>query len=274
MRPLIHLHILASGSKGNAAVVEGPGGLVLVDCGLSRKRLYERAAELGVSLDDLVAAVFTHEHSDHVSGVPVFAKRFGGPLYASRGTVAARQSLAGLAFTSVRTGSSFEVAGMRVQTFATSHDVADPFGLRFSVEDGDGDVLDALGWCTDTGYLTDEALDVLRGCRVLGIESNHDPRMLATGPYPTYLKARVGGKRGHLSNAQCAEALPALVTQETEAVVALHLSEKNNTPSTCMRTLAEALGATAANTTFTEATANDGRLTLRVAAQDRPLSVW
>ena len=274
MQQLIHLHVLASGSKGNAAVVEGPQGSVLIDCGVSRKRLLERADELGFDMATVACAVFTHEHSDHVSGASVFCRRFDGPLYATAGTVAARSYLSELPFTLVDDRDAFEAAGMLVRTFPTSHDVADPFGLRFSVVDEDGVEVDALGWCTDTGYLTKEALRLLHGCRILGIESNHDVRMLREGPYPGYLKARVGGSTGHLSNDQCAEALPRLVTQETETVVALHLSENNNRPSTCIRTLAAALGAQATNDTFTEARTPDGMLTVCAAGQNKPMSIW
>lgn len=259
MQPLIHLHILASGSKGNAALVEGPDGIVLVDCGISRKQLLLRAAELDVDLARLKAAFFTHEHGDHIRGLPVFAKRFSGPLYATSGTIGGSSSLAGLSFVRLKREDKISVAGMRVHTFPTSHDVNDPFGLHFTVEDSDGGTLDSVGWCTDTGFLTEVALKELRGCRVLGIEANHDVHMLATGPYPSYLKARVGGKYGHLSNEQAAEALPQLVTSETTTIVALHISEKNNLPSVARKTLQ---------------TAAPDDVEILVAGQNRPMTVW
>ncbi len=274
MQQLIHLHVLASGSKGNAALVEGPGGMVLIDCGVSRKCLNERSSQLGVDPGRIVAAVFTHEHSDHVSGASVFCRRFEGPLISTEGTVGARSYLRNLPFSFVESSDVFEVAGMVVHTFPTSHDVVDPFGMRFSVVDEDGVEQDALGWCTDSGRLTSDALVLLQGTRILGIEANHDVRMLATGPYPAFLKARVGGSYGHLSNDQCAEALPHLVTEDTETVVALHLSEKNNRPSLAVRTLAQAVDAQPDNDTFTKACTPDGRLRIRAAAQERPLSVW
>ena len=123
-------------------------------------------------------------------------------------------------------------------------------------------------------YLGKEALEALRGVRILALESNHDERMLASGPYPAYLKARVGGACGHLSNAQAAQALAQLVEEDTETVVAMHLSHENNRPSTCVRTLAEAVGAVAANDAFTEARTPDGHLTVCAAAQDWPMTVW
>ena len=270
MTPEIHLHVLASGSKGNAAVVEGPEGSVLVDCGISRRALLGRAEELGVDVSRVVAVVLTHEHSDHVGGLSVFCNRFDGPLFATAGTVATRRYLTELPFTLVGHEDELELAGMRVRTFPTSHDVADPIGLRFSTAD------DALGFCTDTGELGEKALEALTDTRILALESNHDERMLATGDYPAYLKARVGGPTGHLSNAQAAEAIARLVGPDTETVVAMHLSQENNRPSLCVRTLAEAVGAEVGPSEDgrPEARTPDGRLTICCSAQDWPLSVW
>ena len=268
MTPEIHLHILASGSKGNATLVEGPCGLVLIDCGISRKRLLERARELGVSIDDVCAVLITHEHADHVSGLSVFARRFSGPLFATAATVATRSYLTELPFELVGHSDSFELAGMRVQCFPTSHDVADPMCFRFSTAH------DAMGYCTDTGVLTREARDALAGVRLLALESNHDPQMLKSGPYPAFLKQRVGGSLGHLSNAQTAGALTELVGPNTEVVIGMHLSQENNRPSLAVRAMAAAVGAKAANSSFTEARTPDGRLTVCTASQDVPMSIW
>ena len=270
MTPEIHLHVLASGSKGNAAVVEGPGGLVLVDCGISRRALLGRADELGLDMSRTTAVLLTHEHSDHVGGLTVFCNHFDGELFATAGTAGSRSYLSSLPFDLVGHSDEFEVAGMRVRTFPTSHDVADPVGFRFSTTD------DALGYCTDTGRLGDEALDALAGARILALESNHDEHMLATGSYPAYLKARVAGPTGHLSNAQAAEALGRLVGEDTETVVAMHLSQENNRPSVAVRTLAEAVGAEVVpgEDGRPEARTPDGHLTICCAAQDWPLSVF
>ena len=267
MTPQIHLYVLASGSKGNAYVVAGPEGAVLVDCGISLRELRRRAAAVGAPLDDVRAAFLTHEHSDHVAGLSVFCNHFDGKLYATAGTVAARRYLSDLPFSLVDLSEELVVCGMRVRTFPTSHDVADPIGLRFSAAD------DALGICTDTGVLTLGAHEALAGCRVLALESNHDRHMLATGPYPAFLKARVGGDRGHLSNDQAAEALRELVGPDTETVVAMHLSEKNNRPAVAIRTLAAALDAQVTEGGL-EARTPDGRLTICAASQTEPLAVW
>lgn len=263
----LRLHVLASGSKGNAVVVEGPEGAILVDCGVSCRSLTQRADALGLDMGRVRALVLTHEHSDHVAGVTVFRNRFDVPVYATEGTMSARSYLERLDYEAVGHLDEWRVAGIRVRSFPTSHDVADPIGLRF---DCDGD---SVGLCTDTGLLGDAAREALRDARVLALESNHDERMLANGPYPAFLKRRVGGPGGHLSNAQAADALADLVGGRTEEVVAMHVSQKNNRPSTAVRTLAEALGAEAANATFTEAATPDGRVTIRVAGQDRPMTV-
>ena len=209
MTPSIHLFVLASGSKGNAAIVQGPEGSILIDDGISYKALRTRAREAAAPLDDICAVLLTHEHGDHTSGLSVFCNHFDGPLFATAGTVAGRSYLQEMPFE-----------------------------------------------------------------RILGLESNHDEKMLETGPYPRYLKDRVKGEGGHLSNAQAAAVLPHLVTKDTECVVALHLSEENNRPSVCIRTLAEALGAEPTNTTFTEARTPDGLLTVFPASQHEAVSAW
>ena len=202
MTPQIHLHVLASGSKGNAAVVEGPEGSVLVDCGISRRALLQRAAELGVDMDCVRAVVLTHDHSDHVAGLSVFCNHFEGRLIATAGTVGARKYLTELPFELVGHSDAFEVAGMRVQAFPTYHDVPDPMGFRFETDD------DALGYCTDTGHLGKEALEALRpslqraggpGTDAAGGRGHRDRGRHAplAGEQPSeYLRAHAGRGRG------------------------------------------------------------------------------
>lgn len=254
----IHLHILASGSKGNAAVVQGPSGSVLVDCGISRRELHRRADAAEVDLSRVEAILVTHEHTDHTSGLPVVCKHFDGPVYATFGTAHARPALAALPFTTVARDMTLSLGGMRIQAFPLSHDVADPICFRFEAWEQDR-LVDALAWATDTGVLTKQALEALHGCRILGIEANHDREMLATGPYPYFLQKRVGGNHGHLSNAQAAEALPQLLTPETQTVVAMHISQKNNLPELAHDALCEAAGTQAE---------------VLVASQTEPLTIW
>lgn len=273
MTPLMHLYILASGSRGNAAVVAGPTGSVLVDCGLSRRELHRRADLVECDLSRVQAILVTHEHGDHTSGLSVICNHFDGPVYATKGTARARKHLQRLPLLPVGHSTTIDVGGMHIQAFPTSHDVADPMCFRFEVREHDT-VVDAIGWATDTGYLTDEALDALYDCRILGIEANHDPRMLAEGPYPYYLKARVAGKTGHLSNEQAAQALPQLVSPNTQAVVAMHVSQQNNLPSLAAKALAQAVGAEFVDTVKTQARTADGQLGVCVSSQFEPLVIW
>lgn len=267
---MLHVHILASGSKGNAALIEGPEGLILVDCGISWRQVRLRAAELGLDLNTLAGAVVTHEHGDHVSGLSVTLKHVTGPRFATAGTVSGKKYLPDLGFTLIDRNERFELAGVSIQAFPTSHDVNDPVAFSYT-DTRDGD---KVALCSDTGVLTPEATTELCGCRILGLEANHDLAMLKRGPYSAALKARVSSNHGHLSNEQAASALPTLISEHTETVVALHLSQENNIPSLAIKTLASAVGAERTADLWSEARTPDGRLTICAAGQDKPLSIW
>ena len=197
---MLRLHILGSGSKGNCALVEGPQGLIMIDDGFSRREVLKRMHELGLSEQDVRALLLTHEHTDHVSGISVWCRSFDVELFASVGTPETRSYLDALPFCEFIPGISFEVAGVTVQTFPTSHDVVNPVGFRFECAG------DSIGFATDTGILTDAAAEALDNVRILALESNHDVPMLRTGSYPRYLQDRIISPAGHLSNAQAAEA--------------------------------------------------------------------
>lgn len=267
----LHLHILGSGSKGNCALVEGPEGYIMIDDGFSRREVLRRMHELNLDETRVQALVLTHEHSDHVSGVSVWCKRFDGALFASEGTADTRAYLSCLPFCAFEPGETLEIAGVRVETFATAHDVVNPTGFRFSYGG------DAIGYATDTGTLPPDALRLLADARILALESNHDVPMLRTGSYPRMLQDRILSARGHLSNAQAAEAVTSLVSNRTEQVVAMHISQENNRPSLAVRALAEALGASLDDELETSATLARGdgpRLSVRAAGQNIPISIW
>lgn len=267
----LRLHVLGSGSKGNCALVEGPGGLIMIDDGFSRREVLRRMHELDLCEDDVRALILTHEHSDHVSGVSVWCKRFSGELYASSGTAETRAYLTSLPFQAFCPGDELTIAGVRVRTFATSHDVVNPVGFRFQYGS------DAIGYVTDTGALSDEALKVLADVRVLALESNHDIPMLRCGSYPRVLQDRIASDRGHLSNEQAARALCQVLGPRTEHVVAMHISQENNRPSLAVRALAAAVGAELDNELGSSATLARGNggaaLRIRPAGQLRPFSV-
>ena len=275
--PHMRLHVLGSGSKGNCALVEGPEGLIMIDDGFSRREVLRRMHELDLSEDDVRALILTHEHGDHVTGVSVWCRRFDGELYASAGTKRARSYLDCLPFHEFMPGDVLEIAGVRVRTFPTSHDVANPCGFRFELPGPNGAAADAIGYATDTGTLPPGAMRLLADARILALESNHDLPMLRTGSYPRVLQDRIASDAGHLSNAQAAEAVPALVTARTEQLVAMHISQENNRPSLAVRALAEALGAELDDALGSSATLHRGDgmpdLRIRAAGQNRPITL-
>lgn len=271
---MLALHVLASGSSGNAAVVENvvTGAGVLIDCGICKRDFLSRCDQAGFDPARIEAAFVTHEHGDHVKGLGVVLRGLAKlgcqpPIYVARGCVANSDALAkvaeafevrelattagagatasadGSAKAAVRT-SAIEAAGVRVIPFATSHDAAASFGFR--IEDAaDGD---AIGYLTDSGVVTPAAHAALADARILALESNHDPKMLAAGPYPYVVKQRIASDAGHLSNGQAAAELAALVSasraageREPQTVVAMHISQNNNEYSLAKRTLEAAL---------------------------------
>ncbi|MFR1640442.1 MAG: MBL fold metallo-hydrolase [Eggerthellaceae bacterium] len=240
----MRLHVLASGSRGNAALVEdaATGASVLVDCGVCKRDFFARCDEAGVDPAKLAAVLVTHDHADHTKGLGVvlrgLAKEGVEPAVYVDGAVRAaskdvRAVEGACDLRALPIGGMLSLAGMAVHVFATSHDAASSCGFRF---EGGGD---AVGFMTDTGIVTAAAHEALSDVRILALESNHDVRMLQDGPYPYPVKRRVGSDVGHLSNEQAADELDALLSNRLEHVVAMHISQNNNT----YRLPADALGA-------------------------------
>ena len=238
---MLRFRSLASGSSGNATLIEASDGLhrtrVLVDCGLGLRQLMARLAVEGIGPADLHGIFITHEHGDHIGCAPMLVARYGVPLWTSAGT-AQYAAFAGLesALNLVRDGQVFAIGGIQFHTFTVPHDAREPLQLRCT----DGDRV--LGLMTDIGHVTGHALAALAGCHALVLESNHDVELLAQSRYPDFLKRRVGGQHGHLSNVQAAAALGALRHDRLNTVVAAHLSERNNQPDLVSRAFAAVLG--------------------------------
>ncbi len=224
---------LGSGSAGNAIAVTDGATTVLVDCGFSAKETARRLGMAGLEAGSVTAVLLTHEHSDHLRGVEVFARRTGCAVYATDGTRKAT-NLDAIAADVHRLvpGEAERIGTLSVVPFRTSHDAAEPVGFR--IEGGCGE---RFGIATDTGVLTPEAAEALSGVDLLGIESNHDLAMLDSGPYPHFLKVRIRSARGHLSNDCAADALERLAHDRLRRVFALHRSETNNLPSLAQRAL-------------------------------------
>lgn len=227
---------LGSGSKGNATLVEAGASRVLVDCGFSCAEAEKRLARFALSPADLDAILVTHEHSDHISGVARLSRRHGIPVWMTAGTHAMHKGGDLAAWHCINSHQAFAVGDLQVRPFPVPHDAREP--CQFVFGDGAG----SLGLLTDVGSLTPHMLQALDSLDALILECNHDTGMLARGPYPPRLKARVGGPYGHLSNLQAAELLTKINTERLQHLVAAHLSEQNNDPQLAFDSLAGALG--------------------------------
>ena len=231
---------LASGSRGNAALVEAGGTCVMLDCGLGLKGARARLERLGKGVEDVDAILVTHEHADHIGGVARIAGRHDIPVHCTAGTARGfRQRPPVLEIISAH--EPFEIGGLRIEPMPVPHDAREP--CQFVFTDGAA----RLAILTDLGRPTPHVLASLAGCDALAIECNHDAGLLAAGPYPPALKRRVGGALGHLSNDQAAGILDRLDRGRLKHVIAVHLSETNNTPGLALDDLAGSLGCRAAD---------------------------
>jgi phosphoribosyl 1,2-cyclic phosphodiesterase len=227
---------LGSGSKGNAMLVWHQQTCVMVDCGFSARETEQRLAQLAISAESLSGILLTHEHGDHIRGAGALARKYGLPVWATRGT-AAHLSLGKLPdLRCIDVHQNFAIEALEVQPFPVPHDAREPCQYVFS----DGQA--RLGILTDTGSITNHICEQLSGCDALVLECNHDSEMLAEGPYPASLKQRVGGRLGHLSNTQAAGLLAEIDTGSLQHLVAAHLSEQNNSCQAVRQALSEVLG--------------------------------
>jgi phosphoribosyl 1,2-cyclic phosphodiesterase len=241
----VSVSVLASGSRGNSAVICSSNTRILVDAGISCRETFRRMRAAGDDPHALSAILITHEHSDHVSGLLVLARKLNVPVFmtaathqawarAVRDAVGERPQLAKLEEFS--SGRSFHIGDIAVTPFTVPHDAVDPVGLTFRIEGV------KVAFVTDLGYLPPNVCDRLRGCDVLLIESNHDLEMLRGGPYPWSVKQRVMSRVGHLSNEVLAEFFSNDYDGSASYIVLAHLSEQNNHPELARGAAEKALG--------------------------------
>ncbi len=233
----MELYSIASGSSGNCVCAGSDDCHVLIDAGVSGKRVEEGLNAVGLKAEEMRGILITHEHVDHVSGLGVISRRCELPIYATRGTIdailqsgACGEIPAGL-FHVVRAGEAFEVGDLLIEPFATSHDAAEP--VAYKISSGGK----SMAVVTDLGTYDDAIVEKIQNLDVLMLEANHDVRMLEAGPYPYRLKQRILSERGHLSNESSGRLLSEALHDHFGAVMLGHLSEKNNYPDLAFETV-------------------------------------
>lgn len=230
---MLKLRPLFSGSTGNCTLIEGGQTRLLVDCGISGKRIEQALAAIDVDPTSITALLLTHEHSDHIQSVGVLHRRYGFPVYINRATWQAVQPTIGRYQEDAISlfDASFCVQDVEVQPFSIPHDAADPVGYTFFYQGQKGSI------ATDIGVASEELIAQLAGSETVLLEANHDVEMLKAGPYPYSLKQRILSNRGHLSNDSAAQICCRLVKANTRHIILGHLSRYNNLPALAYQTV-------------------------------------
>lgn len=222
----IRFSVLSSGSTGNATLVANGEVTLMVDAGFSAKRIDELMMERGVTGQELTGILVTHEHSDHIKGLGAVARKYNLPIYANEKTWAAMEKAIGNLADDQRcilgTGDTRDFGSLRVESFAISHDAAEPVGYNFY------DGKEKLSVCTDLGYASDKVKEAICDADVLVLEANHDIEMLRMGRYPWNIKRRILGDLGHLSNDATGELMSEILNGRLKRTYLAHLSREHN----------------------------------------------
>ena len=226
----MRLASISSGSKGNCIFVESDKTSVLVDVGISKKRIEEGLDCFGRAPEDITGIVITHEHSDHIKGLGVFLRKYKIPVYATEKTIKYILNSSSLGdvdsdlFYVIKPENNFFIGNIELMPVSISHDAVDPVCYRFSEEKKSCAVV------TDLGEYDQRLVAYMQKLNAILVESNHDIGMLQTGPYPYHLKQRIWGSKGHLSNENCGRLLNDIVSDHLSHIILGHLSEENNYP--------------------------------------------
>lgn len=223
---------LSSGSKGNCTLIESDSTKILLDAGVSVKYILECFEKLSVLPQDIKGVLVTHEHSDHIKGLESFCKKFDTPIFCATPLYNVLCAQMPSCIKLINTyDSNFEIGDLKIFPFELSHDSTACFGYRVTDECG------SASFVTDTGYLPNEAFEIVQNSSIVFLESNYDPDMLYACAYPMFLKKRIIGSRGHLSNLDCAKIIAKLSGTGTKLVVLSHISENSNTPYLAFNTI-------------------------------------
>ncbi len=224
----MNLCSIASGSSGNCIYVGNDDTHIIIDAGISGKRVEKGLNEIGLKTSEMDGILVTHEHADHIGGLGVLARRYGIPIYATEGTIRAIMRCSTIGeipeglFRKIEEDNTFAVGDITVNPIKVSHDAAQPVAYRFFHKDASVAVM------TDLGIYNDYIVDSLTGCNAILLEANHDINMLQVGRYPYPLKQRILGERGHLSNVSSGRLLCRLLHDNLKGIVLGHLSAENN----------------------------------------------
>ena len=228
---------LSSGSNGNCIYVGNDHAHILVDAGISGKKTEEGLNSIGLTLSDMDAILITHEHIDHIGGLGVLSRRYGIPIYATRGTFEGIRNTKSLGaidpslFHPIEAELPFLVHDLEVDPLQISHDAREPVAYRFYENEKKAAIV------TDLGTYDQKIVDALQGFDLLFLEANHDIRMLQVGSYPYPLKQRILGDKGHLSNEACGRLLSSLLHDGIRYIELGHLSHENNLPELAYETV-------------------------------------
>ncbi|MCR5397608.1 MAG: MBL fold metallo-hydrolase [Lachnospiraceae bacterium] len=224
----MELFSIASGSSGNCICVGNERNHVMIDVGISGKRVDAGMAEYDLKTSDMDGILVTHEHSDHISGLGVISRKYGLPIYSTKGTIEAIKNTKSVGkideglFHIIEPDQDFTIGELTVHPIRVSHDAADP--VAYTVSDG----RKKIGVITDLGCYDDYIIENISGMNVLLLEANHDVNMLRVGPYPYPLKQRIIGDKGHLSNELSGQLLGRVLHDQMGHVILGHLSKENN----------------------------------------------
>ena len=254
---------IASGSSGNCIYVGSDDTHLIVDCGISGKRATAGINSLDISMDDISGILVTHEHTDHIGGLGVLARRYGIPIFTTPMTADAILRSPGIGkidpclFNDVSPDVPFMIGNIEINPLRVSHDAIDPVAYRFKSGSSKGAVV------TDLGFYNDYIVEGLKGLDVLMIESNHDINMLQVGPYPYPLKQRILSDKGHLSNESAGKLLCEVLHDDMKHIILGHLSHENNLPELAFESVR-------AEITVSDIPYNGGDFPISVAKRHEP----
>lgn len=256
----VEVCVLASGSSGNCTMVRHGGSVLMIDAGIQGREIFRRAEPWGVTPGMVAGICVSHEHADHVAGIAKLVEEFRLPVYANRGTsegMARQEALREMPCRIFSTGQAFEVGSFRVEPFSVPHDAYEPVG--FVVEAGG----QRVGVVTDMGMATSLIRERLRSCRAVVVESNHDEHLVRNAKRPEFLKQRILGRQGHLSNKAAAALLAEIAGPHLEAVFLAHLSAECNKGDLAWHTVRTGLDK-----------AGHGHVQVLLTYADRASEVW